>query len=140
MTNKFFNYRKYWFNKVSKRWLRTTGRGVLLSHDVWNFFHSNDRILKSDGYVIHHINGVSSDDRIENLQKMTRSEHSVVHGLSYTFTDEGKQKLRNANLGKHHTDKTKQKMKNRWTDELKEENRKRNLDNKNPNWKGGKKK
>ena len=32
-----------------------------------------------DGYVIHHINGVRHDNRIENLEAMKRRDHSVHH-------------------------------------------------------------
>jgi len=31
------------------------------------------------GEVVHHINGIKDDDRPENLQVMTHSEHSKLH-------------------------------------------------------------
>ena len=116
--NKFFNGRKYFLSK-DNRWVRTTGNQERLSHDVWNFFYPNDPILKGDGYIIHHKNGDSSDDRIENLQKMKFGEHTGLHNIGKQYCL-GKQN----HLGKHHSEETKQKI------------RKGNLGNQN--WKGGK--
>ena len=152
--HKFFNGRVYTLNKSKNRW----GIRTYLHHDVWNFYNPNDPILRGDGYVIDHINKDSSDDRIENLRKMTLSEHTRMHstGNQYNLgkhhSDETKQKMSDANLGKHRSDETKQKMskaklgKNHpmygkhHTDETKQKMREALLGSKNPNWKGGKKK
>lgn len=84
-------------------------------------------------YVLHHINGNRSDNRLENLQLMTRSEHAKLHiawrepdyfeKISKKLTgikrsEETKQRMsaaKKANpsrsmLGKHHSAETKQKM------------------------------
>ena len=38
------------------------------------------RSLHSDE-VVHHKNGVRTDNRLENLEVMTRAEHAIEHGL-----------------------------------------------------------
>ena len=123
--NKIFNCRKYCLSR--NRWVCTTIPNTALSHDVWNYYYPDDPILKDE--VIHHKNGDPSDDRIENLQKMKRGDHSSLHttGLHWTLSEKTKQKIREImldnqyGLGKHWSlsGKTKQKMRDSWTDEKK---------------------
>lgn len=35
--------------------------------------------------IVHHVNGVKDDNRIENLQVMSREEHCAEHGLPESF-------------------------------------------------------
>jgi hypothetical protein len=47
------------------------------SHRVWNRAHPDD--LVQPGEQVHHLNGVTDDDRIENLAKMSRQAHEELH-------------------------------------------------------------
>ena len=119
---KIWNNKKYFLLQG-----RYVGRHVRLSHDVWNFYNSNNKIIKGDGNVIHHINGNKQDDNIENLKKLTFGEHSTLHNKERiisdetkykmdsanrgkTFTKERKENMSKAHLGKHHSEITKLKM------------------------------
>ena len=73
--HKYFNGQKYFM--IEDRWLTTTHPRTYLSHDVWNYYNPNN--VTKDGEDVHHINGDTSDDRIENLQKMTHSKHISFH-------------------------------------------------------------
>ncbi len=48
-------------------------------HSVIMERHIGRKLRK--GEVVHHINGIKTDNRIENLQLMTSSEHSRLHAL-----------------------------------------------------------
>jgi hypothetical protein len=51
--------------------------GYVFEHIIiWE--KANNSLLPK-GMVIHHINGVETDNRIENLQAMTKSEHCKLH-------------------------------------------------------------
>lgn len=50
--------------------------------------------------VVHHINGDIHDNRIENLQLMTRTEHSRMHMIGREIKAETRAKISKANLGK----------------------------------------
>ena len=126
---KYFNGRKYSLHKRFGRWMLSISLRVRLAHDVWNFYHPDDLIKK--GEVIHHINGDKSDDRTENLQKMTRAKHTSLHvsGINNPF------------YGKHHSEESKKKISDTLEGHKASENTRRKMSelhrgNKHHNWKG----
>ena len=50
--------------------------------------------------IVHHINGNKRDNRPENLQVMTRSEHAVLHNTGHVPSSETLQKIKEARKGK----------------------------------------
>ena len=60
--------------------------------------------------VVHHINGNHFDDRPENRQIKTRSQHSRDHRLGTTTSYETKRKMRLLRIGFCHTEETKEKI------------------------------
>ena len=56
--------------------------------DKWGWILEHDLIMEcyigrwlKPNEVVHHINGIKDDNRIKNLQLMTRSEHTRLHRL-----------------------------------------------------------
>ena len=51
------------------------------------------------GLVVHHINGDKLDNRIDNLQPMSRSDHNRLHMEGFKHSEENKRKISEANMG-----------------------------------------
>ena len=56
---------------------RADSNGRVFEHIVvWENYYKKEI---PDGYVIHHINGIKDDNRIENLKLMRSGEHTAFH-------------------------------------------------------------
>lgn len=59
-------------------WFLADKYNIVLEHRlVWQINHPNECLLKSA--IIHHVNGDILDNRIENLEPMSRSGHTYNH-------------------------------------------------------------
>lgn len=87
-------------------WIRSERR----YHLIWNLYNPSDKILSNGGCSMHHKNEIKNDDRIENLQKMTISEHRKIHGSGENSNWYGRDVSddKNPMYGKHHSIKTRE--------------------------------
>ena len=70
---------------------RADSSGRVFEHIVvWETTH-NAKVPR--GCVIHHINGIKDDNRPENLQLLTASEHTILHNSLRKLSDETKYKI-----------------------------------------------
>lgn len=73
--HQYFNGRKYTRDEKTGYYLNSTHR-ERIHRAVWEYY--NGPI--PDGYAIHHIDEDKSNNSIENLQLISRSEHATLHG------------------------------------------------------------
>ena len=87
-------------------------KGKKLHRLIWEDFY-NKKI--PDGYVIHHLNGDKTDNRIQNLQCVERSKHIAFHNKNISDEtrkkrSESKKGVKNPNYGKKASYETRRKM------------------------------
>ncbi len=64
-------------NGTSRKYIKITEPNVWKAYSV--FLWEKENGIVPNGYVVHHINKNALDDRIENLELLTRAEHLSVH-------------------------------------------------------------
>ena len=70
---------------------RADKRGYVFAHIVAYENHAGERV--PDGYVVHHINGIKTDNSPKNLVMLTREEHTILHHVGKKRSKETKAKL-----------------------------------------------
>jgi hypothetical protein len=70
---------------------RANKKGYALAHIV--VYEKYYNIKVPEGYVVHHINCIKSDNRPENLAMMTREAHTILHHVGKKRSAETKEKL-----------------------------------------------
>lgn len=60
--------------------------------------------------IIHHINGDKTDDRIENLQIVSRKEHVILHHKGKVINNDVRNKISKAKIGAKLSEEHKQKV------------------------------
>lgn len=70
---------------------RADKRGYVFAHIVAYESHTGERV--PEGYVVHHINGIKTDNYPKNLVMLTREEHTILHHVGKKRSKETKAKL-----------------------------------------------
>lgn len=70
---------------------RADKRGYVFGHIVAYENHTGKRV--PEGYVVHHINGLKTDNSPQNLEMMSREEHTIFHHKGKKRSAETKKKL-----------------------------------------------
>jgi len=77
------------------------GKSISKHRKLWIKFYGSI----PSGMIIHHINGNKKDNRLENLECISRKEHRKKHKKDYEFLNLGQygfQKGNKLNIGKTH--------------------------------------
>lgn len=61
-------------------------------HKIWNKYNP-DNLMPEKGYVIHHKDGNHKNNEIDNLQKMTKSDHFSLHNIDKIKSPETREKM-----------------------------------------------
>jgi hypothetical protein len=69
----------------------TTGKRTLMHRYVWE----KEKGAIPDNYDIHHLNGIKSDNRIENLECLSKSEHTKRYSPHHNQYTKGRKREAN---------------------------------------------
>ncbi len=64
-------------NDGPRAWIKTAEPNTWVPRAKWVWESSNGEVPK--GFVVHHVNEDTIDDRIDNLRLLTRKEHRLLH-------------------------------------------------------------
>ena len=70
---------------------RSDKRGYVFAHIIAYEKHTGTKVPK--GFAVHHINGIKTDNRPENLIMLSVGEHSTLHNKMRKHSEETKAKI-----------------------------------------------
>lgn len=98
-----------------------------ISHYYWNLYYPEDSIEYKDGNVIHHKDEKHWNNAINNLQKMTHSEHLSLHHKNKFLSEETKRKMSEVRKSKPFSEEWKRNISTALKNKKKSEEHKRKL-------------
>lgn len=70
---------------------RADKKGYVFAHIVAYERHTGTRVPK--GFAVHHVNGIKTDNKPENLIVLTVGEHSILHNKMRKLSEKTKAKI-----------------------------------------------
>jgi len=116
-----YEYKKEYLEEMKKMCRIRKGRRIYghgkkpFAQLVWNIFNRENPVVKGDGFHIHHKDLNKLNDDINNLQKLTSSDHTSLHNIgnkygAYSMSDEVKRKISLSHMGIKPSEETRKKL------------------------------
>jgi len=80
--------------------------GKRLHRLIWESYYGEI----PEGMLVHHRNGIKTDNSIQNLELISHSEHTHMHNKDRIFSDESRRKMSESHKGKVNSQATRKKM------------------------------